>query len=277
MGQVSEAQQELQDTQDAAGVLQVAAERAGAGPGAGAGERGRDPEVDNMVPPTADLSGMILLLRNSASVAGVQVLSLTPAPARPLRDERLLEHLGVRERRGSYFAVVKYLNEIETLPRAATVQSVNLSPTEGTSPLVRRDDHAVHERRERRARIRARSDRDRGCRGSLRWRCPNAIVAPSRSAGSSSASCWPATCCSRSSAEATSRPSRRRPSPRGRARRARPRSPADRRSRASPGGTPSPSRPPCRRRPRRRPPTAGATATGPLAHERRGRERRRER
>jgi Tfp pilus assembly protein PilO len=135
MGQVSEAQQELQDTQAQQEVLQSqlsALEQA----------REQAPEneavirqVNGMVPPTADLSGMILLLRNSATVAGVQVLSLTPAPP-ILSETNDFSSISVSASgEGSYFAVVKYLNEIETLPRAATVQSVNLSPTEGTSTL----------------------------------------------------------------------------------------------------------------------------------------------
>src|SRR5262245_6793179 len=78
MGQVSDAQQDLQATQDEQEALQVqlaALENA----------REQAPEneavirqVNQMVPPTADLPGLILFLRNSATVAGVQVLSLTP-------------------------------------------------------------------------------------------------------------------------------------------------------------------------------------------------------
>jgi Tfp pilus assembly protein PilO len=136
MGQVSDAQQELQDTQAQQEQLQVqlnALEQA----------REQAPEneavirqVNNMVPPTADLSGLILLLRNSATVAGVQVLSLTPAPP-VLSETNDFSSIAVSASgEGSYFAVVKYLNEIETLPRAATVQSVDLSPTEGTTTLA---------------------------------------------------------------------------------------------------------------------------------------------
>ena len=133
MGAVSDAQQELQETQAQQQQLQVqlnALEQA----------REQAPEneavirqVNGMVPPTADLSGMILLLRNSATVAGVQVLSLTPAPP-VLAETNDYSSISVSASgEGSYFAIVKYLNEIETLPRAATVQSVTLSPTEGTS------------------------------------------------------------------------------------------------------------------------------------------------
>ncbi|HEX6400095.1 MAG TPA: type 4a pilus biogenesis protein PilO [Actinomycetota bacterium] len=88
--------------------------------------------VEQQLPPTADLPGMILLLRNAASSAGVQVLSLTPAP--PITsDEGTFSSISVSATgAGSYFSVVDYLYSIETLPRAATVESVDLSPQEGT-------------------------------------------------------------------------------------------------------------------------------------------------
>ena len=136
MGQVSDAQQELQDTQAQQDVLQsqlsalrTAMEQA---PENAAVIR----EVNQMVPPTADLPGLILLLRNSATVAGVQVLSLTPAPP-VLSETNDYSSIAVSASgEGSYFAVVKYLNEIETLPRAATVETIDMSPTETTSTLT---------------------------------------------------------------------------------------------------------------------------------------------
>lgn len=136
MGAVSDAQQELQDTQAEQQTLQAQLS---------ALETARDqaPEneavirqVNQMVPPTADLPGLILFLRNSATVAGVQVLSLTPA-APTLSETNDFSSISVSASgEGSYFAVVKYLNEIETLPRAATVQTIDLSPTDTTSTLT---------------------------------------------------------------------------------------------------------------------------------------------
>jgi Tfp pilus assembly protein PilO len=136
MGQVSDAQQELQDTQAEQQTLQAQLS---------ALETARDQapeneavirEVNGMVPPTADLPGLILLLRNSATVAGVQVLSLTPA-APALSETNEYSSISVSASgEGSYFAVVKYLSEIETLPRAATVQTVDLSPTGSGSTLT---------------------------------------------------------------------------------------------------------------------------------------------
>jgi Tfp pilus assembly protein PilO len=89
-------------------------------------------EIEGKVPPTADLPGVILFLRNAAAVSGVQVLSLTPA-APALAPSGDFSSISVSASgQGSYFALVKYLHEMETLPRAATVESITLNPVEGT-------------------------------------------------------------------------------------------------------------------------------------------------
>lgn len=90
-------------------------------------------EVDAKVPPTADLPGAILFLRNAASVSGVAVLSLTPATPAASETASFSSISISASGEGSYFALVKYLHEIETLPRAATVQSMDLSPIEGSA------------------------------------------------------------------------------------------------------------------------------------------------
>jgi Tfp pilus assembly protein PilO len=89
-------------------------------------------EIEGKVPPTADLPGVILFLRNAAAVSGVQVLSLTPAAPAPAPAGGFSSISVSASGQGSYFALVKYLHEMETLPRAATVESIDLTPTEGT-------------------------------------------------------------------------------------------------------------------------------------------------
>lgn len=132
MGQVTDAEQELEDTRAQQVVLQGQLN---------ALEQARDEapeneaairEVDGKVPPTADLPGMILFLRNAATLSGVQVLSLTPAAPEPAVTGGFSSISVSASGEGSYFALVKYLHEIETLPRAATVQSIDLNPTEGS-------------------------------------------------------------------------------------------------------------------------------------------------
>jgi|ERR671922_1367872 Tfp pilus assembly protein PilO len=134
--QVSTAQQELEEAQAQEGTLssrlaalQQAREEA---PQNQAAIR----RVDQQVPPTADLPGMILLLRNAATSSGVQVLSLTPSTP-TLEAGGGFSTISVSATgQGSYFSVVDYLFSIETLPRAATVESVDLTPAEGTLGFV---------------------------------------------------------------------------------------------------------------------------------------------
>ena len=132
MSAVTQAEQELEDTKAQQAVLQgrlTALEQA----------RDEAPEnqatirqIEGLVPPTAELSAVILLLRNAASVAGVQVVSLTPAPPLVSPTGGFSTISVSASGQCSYFAMVKYLHEIETLPRAATVQEVSLTPLEGT-------------------------------------------------------------------------------------------------------------------------------------------------
>ena len=89
-------------------------------------------DIEGRVPPTANLPSVILFLRNSATVAGVQVMSLTPATPVPEPSGGFSSISVSASGQGSYFALVKYLHELETLPRAATVESIDLSPSEGT-------------------------------------------------------------------------------------------------------------------------------------------------
>jgi Tfp pilus assembly protein PilO len=133
LGQVGSAEQDLQDAeaqqstlQTRLGALEQAREQAPANQAA-------IRRVEQQLPPTADLPGMILLLRNAATSSGVQVLSLTPATPATTEDGRFSVISVSAAGQGTYFSVVDYLYSIETLPRAATVQSLDLSPGEGTA------------------------------------------------------------------------------------------------------------------------------------------------
>ena len=139
MTQVSTAQQELEEAQvqedtlsSRLAALRQAREEA---PQNQAAIR----RVDQQVPPTADLPGMILLLRNAATSSGVQVLSLTPSTPTTEPGGGFSTISVSATGQGSYFSVVDYLFSIETLPRAATVESVALTPVEGTLSVVATD------------------------------------------------------------------------------------------------------------------------------------------
>jgi Tfp pilus assembly protein PilO len=90
-------------------------------------------KVDRQIPPTADLPGLILLLRNSADVTGVSYVTITPS--NPVFDQTSgISEISVTvNAEGTYFALTEYLYRIETLPRAAKVTGVTVSPGAGAS------------------------------------------------------------------------------------------------------------------------------------------------
>jgi Tfp pilus assembly protein PilO len=84
--------------------------------------------VDREIPPTADLPGLILLLQNASTSSGIDLTTITPAV--PVFDATSgLSTISVSVTvTGSYFALTEYLYKIETLPRAAKVLTVSVSP-----------------------------------------------------------------------------------------------------------------------------------------------------
>ena len=133
MAEVTEARQELEDTQAQQQTLSVQLNALRQARDEAPENEAAIREVDGMVPPTADLPGVLRLLRNAAAVSGVLVLSLTPNTPTTAESGGFSSIAVSASGEGSYFALVKYLHEIETLPRAATVQSIDLNPTEGST------------------------------------------------------------------------------------------------------------------------------------------------
>jgi len=131
MGAVTEAQEELDDTRAEQQTLSVQLNALEQAQAEAPENEATIRRVDSQVPPTADLSGAILFLRNAANVAGVQVMSLTPAAPTPATTGNYSSISVSASGEGSYFALVKYLHEVETLPRAATVESIDLNPSVG--------------------------------------------------------------------------------------------------------------------------------------------------
>jgi Tfp pilus assembly protein PilO len=83
--------------------------------------------VDQQIPPTADLPGLILLLQNAASGSGIDLTTITPAvPAFDPTTGVSTIPVSINAT-GTYFALTEYMYKIETLPRAAKVLNVSLS------------------------------------------------------------------------------------------------------------------------------------------------------
>ena len=98
-------------------------------------------QVHNQIPPTADEAGLFQQINGAALDSGLDLASLTPSP--PTFDENtglstiVLQVSAV----GTYSDVTAFAYRIETLPRAAKITALSLSPgatptTLGVSPLL---------------------------------------------------------------------------------------------------------------------------------------------
>jgi Tfp pilus assembly protein PilO len=96
-------------------------------------------EVNSQIPEVADEAGLMLLLQNAASSAGLRVSSFSISE--PSFDAALgssVMTISVSAE-GTYFQVADFLYNIETLPRAAKVLNTDLSPSSsaaGTTPTL---------------------------------------------------------------------------------------------------------------------------------------------
>jgi Tfp pilus assembly protein PilO len=84
--------------------------------------------IDDQVPPTADLPALFRLLQGAADQAAVDFFSFspgTPAPDPTGRYSTIPSSISVT---GSYFALDEYLFLLETLPRAAKVTAISITP-----------------------------------------------------------------------------------------------------------------------------------------------------
>jgi Tfp pilus assembly protein PilO len=128
MGQVGDAEDELAAAQGQQGTLEsqlAALEQAElAAPEA----RATIQEVERLIPPTADESGLLLLIKNAAARSAVSLSNLTPgAPALDATTGLSTIPLAITAS-GNYFQLTEFLYSIETLPRAAKVVNVTLAP-----------------------------------------------------------------------------------------------------------------------------------------------------
>jgi Tfp pilus assembly protein PilO len=84
-------------------------------------------EVEQQLPPTADPQGFILLLENAAVKAGVDLT--TEGIGNPVAGASGVTSIPITlSVSGTYFSLDEFLFQLETLPRAAKVISVTMSP-----------------------------------------------------------------------------------------------------------------------------------------------------
>ena len=85
-------------------------------------------QVEQQLPPTADPQGFILLLKNAAVKAGVDLTQ--EAIQTPTAGESGVTKIPIAiTLSGTYFSLDEYLFQLETLPRAAKVIDVSIAST----------------------------------------------------------------------------------------------------------------------------------------------------
>jgi Tfp pilus assembly protein PilO len=91
--------------------------------------------VQRQIPPTVDEPGMLLLMVNSATNAGIKLWQFTPSTPAPDTQNAALTSIPLAFTvKGSYFALAEFLYNVETLPRVAKVQSVQIGAGATTTP-----------------------------------------------------------------------------------------------------------------------------------------------
>lgn len=138
MGQVSDAQDQLDQARSEQVTLEAQRSALQDAKDNAPQARAIIADVDRQVPPTADESGLILLLQNAATTAGLDISSFSPGS--PTFDATTgLSTIPVTiSATGTYFDVTEFMYGIETLPRAAKVTTISLAPGEsaGTTGVI---------------------------------------------------------------------------------------------------------------------------------------------
>ena len=92
-------------------------------------------QVEQQLPPTADPQGFILLLKNAAVKAGVDLTQ--EAIQAPTAGESGVTTIPIAiTLSGTYFSLDEYLFQLETLPRAAKVVNVSIAAGAGDATTV---------------------------------------------------------------------------------------------------------------------------------------------
>ena len=131
MGEVGEAQDELTAAQDQEIALeaQLAALQDAQ---AAAPETEREiAEIEDLIPPTAELPELFILLQSAADRAAVDFFSFSPGTPVPDLSGTFSTIPSSITVSGSYFSLDEYLFLMETLPRAAKVLNITVSPQAG--------------------------------------------------------------------------------------------------------------------------------------------------
>jgi Tfp pilus assembly protein PilO len=136
-GQVSSAKQDLDAAKAEQTTLETQLAALEQAEAAAPEARATIQQVDQQIPPTLDESGMLLLIKNAAvrsSIVGTTLTVGTPTFDAATGLSTVPVTIAAE---GTYFSLTEFLYSLETLPRAAKVLNVTLSPAgEATTTTV---------------------------------------------------------------------------------------------------------------------------------------------
>ena len=137
MGEVSQTEEELQAAQDEEISLDAQLRALQEAQAAAPETEAEIARIEDEVPPTADLPALFRLLQGAADQAAVDFFSFTPGSPAPDATGAYSTISSSISVTGSYFAIDEYLFLLETLPRAAKVTTISVTPAstdaEGTT------------------------------------------------------------------------------------------------------------------------------------------------
>ena len=128
MGQVSQTEEELQAAQDEEISLDAQLRALQEAQAAAPETEAEIARIEDEVPPTADLPALFRLLQGAADQAAVDFFSFTPGSPAPDATGAYSTISSSILVTGSYFAIDEYLFLLETLPRAAKVTTISVTP-----------------------------------------------------------------------------------------------------------------------------------------------------
>jgi Tfp pilus assembly protein PilO len=128
MGEVTDAEESLQQAQEQEVVLQAELSRLQAAEENLPELRRELARFRRAVPPVADLPGLINELQTAADVAGVDFFLVAPGAPAPAPGAGAVEIPAQIQVIGGFFAVDEFLFRLETLPRAAKVVGITIGP-----------------------------------------------------------------------------------------------------------------------------------------------------
>lgn len=128
MGQVGEAEDELTAAQDQELALSAQLGALQDAEAAAPQTERQIAELEDQVPPTADLPELFRLLQTAADTAAVDFFSFTPGSPAPSATGQFSVIPSQITISGTYFSIDEFLFLMETLPRAAKVISITVTP-----------------------------------------------------------------------------------------------------------------------------------------------------